>query len=82
MADVVVVVDSVGDKGAFLELMMGRNDDPANTASTTSSVAIPRSKAGSFIVRRVLSGFEDNRTVFVFLSRLVDTFLVVSLIFE
>ena len=77
-----VEVDSVGETGAFFELMRGRNDDPAKTASTTSSVAIPRSKAGSRNVRRVLRGLEESRTVFVFLSRLVETFLVVSLILE
>ena len=75
-------VDSVGDTGAFFELITGRNDDPAKTASTTSSVAIPKSKAGSRSDRRVLRGLDDSRTVFVSLSRLLETFLVVSLSLE
>ena len=60
---------------------MGMNEDPAKTASTTSSVAKLRSNAESFR-RRDLRGLDDNRTVVEFLSRLVETFLVVSPILE
>lgn len=78
----IVVIDSVGDKDSFFDRIIGRKEDPANTDSTTSSVAMDKSNAGSREDFLDLRGLEDSRMVFVFFSRLVDTFLLVSLIFE
>jgi hypothetical protein len=40
---------------------------------------MPKSNAGSFL-RVFLKGFDDNRTVFAFFSRLEETFFLASLI--
>jgi hypothetical protein len=71
---------SVGDTGASMSLeVTGIYEAPENTASTTSSVAILRSNAGSFL-RRLLSGLDERRTVFEFFSRLEETAFLDSLI--
>jgi len=66
--------------GASMSLdVAGIYDDPESTASTTSSVAIPRSNAETFL-RRLFKGFEDNRIVFSFFSFFEDTIFFSSLI--
>jgi hypothetical protein len=74
---------SAGDSSKACEegFDKGTKLTPEKTASTTSSVATHKSKGGSLSFR-VLSGFEDSRTVLVFFNFLVETFLSVSLIFE
>lgn len=75
-----IAYSSVGDEGASTSFeVTGIYEDPEKTASTTSSVAMVRSNAGSFL-RRFFNGFEDSRIVFAFFSLLEDTLFLASLI--